>query len=125
MPTVALVVLCLLIIATALPAITSSKSFFSDFNCQTSKFLDDFYNGNQTASQQYFFSGVTTIRYQLSAVLSPKLSAVDTEITKLKPTAATTMNTLLADINSVLTGLVNVPKGTDSLEFSQSYNFPL
>lgn len=52
MPTVALVVLCLLIIATALPAITSSKSFFSDFNCQTSKFLDDFYNGNQTASQQ-------------------------------------------------------------------------
>lgn len=125
MPTVALVLLCLLIIATALPAITSSKSFFSDFNCQTSKFLDDFYNGNQTTSQQYFFSGVTTIRYQLSSVLSPKLGAVDTEITKLKPTAATTMNTLLADINSVLTGLMNVPRGTDSLEFSQSYNFPL
>ena len=35
------------------------------------------------------------------------------------------MNTLLADINSVLTGLMNVPKGTDSLEFSQSYNSPL
>lgn len=120
-----LVILCLLIIATALPAMTSSKSFFADFNCQTAKFLDDFYNGNQTANQQYFFSGVTEIRYQLTSVLSPKLNAVDTQITKLKPTAATTMNTLLTDINSVLTGLMNVPKGTDSLEFSQSYNWPL
>lgn len=78
MPTVILVILSLLIIATALLAMTSSKSFFADFNCQTSKFLDNFYNGNQTASQQYFFSGVTTIRYQLTSVLSPKLNAVDT-----------------------------------------------
>lgn len=58
-PTVFLVLTCLLIIGTAVASMTNSKSFFSDFNCQTSKFIDDFYNGNPTSSQQYFFSGVT------------------------------------------------------------------
>jgi hypothetical protein len=54
-----LVVILLLIIATSIPAMTNSKSFFAKFNCQASKFIDDFYNGNVTQDRNYFFSGVT------------------------------------------------------------------
>jgi hypothetical protein len=53
------VLVCLLIVATAIPSMTNSKSFFADFNCQAAKFIDDFYNGNPTTSQAYFFSGVS------------------------------------------------------------------
>lgn len=35
------------------------------------------------------------------------------------------MQTLQTDINAVLTSLQNIPRGTDSLQFSQTYNYPL
>ncbi len=35
------------------------------------------------------------------------------------------MQILLSDINSILTNLKNIPRGSDSLQFSQTYNFPL
>lgn len=72
-----LILVCLLIISTAIPSMTNSKSFFADFNCQAAKFLDDFYNGNPTLSEEYFFSGVSTVRSQLTTVMSPKLTQIN------------------------------------------------
>lgn len=121
-PTVFLVLDCILIIGTTVPSMTNSKSFFRDFNCQVSKFLDDFYNGNSTVNQDYFFSGVKEIRTQLTSVLSPKLNDVNTEVSKLTPSVGSTMDTVIADTNAVLSGLKSVPRGSDYLQFSQSYN---
>jgi hypothetical protein len=104
---------------------TNSKSFFADLNCLASKFLDDFYNGNQTSSQQYFFSGITQIRYQLTQVLSQNLNSIGTQITRLNSNPGTTMNTLISDINSVLANLKSIPRGTDYMQFIQTYNLPL
>lgn len=118
-PTVILILVCLLIIGTAIPSMTNAKSFFADFNCQAAKFLDDFYNGNQTLNQQYFFSGVSEIRNQLTNVMSPKLNDINTEITKLNSNVGSIMSTVIADTNSVLTGLASIPG------FSQTYNRPL
>jgi len=72
-----LILVCLVIIGTAIPSMTNSKPFFADFNCQAAKFLDDFYNGNPTLNEQYFFSGVSTVRSQLTTIMSPKLTQIN------------------------------------------------
>jgi hypothetical protein len=41
-PTVALLLLAVLSIVAAIPAMTNSKKFFGEFSCQTSKMLDNF-----------------------------------------------------------------------------------
>lgn len=104
---------------------TNSKSFFADFNCQTSKFLDNFLNGGQTSNQLHFFSGITEVQNQLTTVLRPKISDLRTQVTRLKPTAATVMEKSTADISSIISNIKSVPNGGDDAQFSQTYNYPL
>lgn len=104
---------------------TNTKAFFADFNCQTSKFLDNFMNGGQTANQLYFFSGITEVKNQLSNVLRPKISDLRTQVARLKPTAGSVMEKSLADINTIITNIKSVPNGVNDAQFTLSYNFPL
>lgn len=104
---------------------TNAKAFFADFNCQTSKFLDNFMNGGQTANQLHFFSGVTEVQSQLTTVLRPKISDLRTQVARLKPTAGSVMEKSTTDINTILSNVKSVPNGVDYAQFSQSYNYPL
>lgn len=100
---------------------TNSKPFFADFNCQAAKFIDDFYNGNPTLSQAYFFSGVSEIRNQLTTVLSPNISNINTQVSKLTSNVGSTMDTIITDTNNAINNLKQVPN-TDFSQFSQTYN---
>lgn len=82
-PTVVIIVLASLLTIVSIPAMTNAGSYFQDFNCEAAQFIDNFQNGNQTTSQLHFFSGISTISHQFTNVLSPALSNVQTEISKL------------------------------------------
>ena len=104
---------------------TSSKPFFELFNCEMSTFIDNFYHGNHTASEQHFFSGVTMIRSELTDVLSPKLTQVDTHVSKLKATASSTMETAQNHASSALTAMQTLPDGTTTAALNLNYNYPI
>lgn len=100
--TVFLILTSLLIVAAAIPSMTNANNFFSDFNCRVAQFVDNFQNGNQTSDQNYFFSGISSIRYQLTNVLSPAISTVSTQVTKLTGAPSSVLSTAKSDCTAAL-----------------------
>jgi hypothetical protein len=119
------VLLALVVISAAIPAMTNSTTFFDDFNCQISKFVDDFYHGNTTSDQAYFFTGVTTLRSQLTAVLAPKISALQSQITLLQDNSGTPLNTAKTYATTSLNSMKLMPNGVNYNPFVLSYNYPV
>ena len=87
--------------------------------------MDNFLNGNETSNQLYFFSGVSTVKNQLSNVLSPALSNVATQINKLSGLPSSALDTAKNDAASAKTSLQIMPNGGNNLQFSLNYNYPL
>lgn len=114
-PLVVLIITAVLITVTAIPALTNASPYFKEFNCQAAQFLDNFYNGNQTSSKMHFFSGLTTIRHQLSNVLSPALTGVNTQITRLTGAPADAVDTAKTNAASAKTSMQTMPNGGNTL----------
>lgn len=104
---------------------TNANNFFSDFNCRVSQFVDNFQNGNQTADQKYFFSGISTVRYQLTNILSPAMSTVNTQVTKLKGTPSSELDTAKTDATNAMNSMQLMPNGANTMAMTLNYNFPL
>ena len=123
--TVFLVLTSLLIICTAVPSLTNSNAYFRDFNCQVAQFLDNFQNGNQTANQNYFFSGISTIRQQLINVLSPGINVVSSQISKLSGSPSSVLDTAKTQVNTAMTSIQLTPNGGNTIPMTLNYNYPL
>lgn len=114
--TVFLVLTALLIAATAIPSLTNASGYyFSDFNCRAAQFMDNFRNGNQTSNQLFFYSGISTVRQQFSNVLSPALTSVGTQITKLAGLPTSALDTAKTDAGTAKTSLQTMPNGGNTL----------
>ena len=123
--TVFLILTSLLIVAAAIPSMTNANNFFSDFNCRVAQFVDNFQNGNQTSDQNYFFSGISSIRYQLTNVLSPAISTVSTQVTKLIGAPSSILDTAKTDATTALSSMQLMPNGANTMAMTLEYNFPL
>jgi hypothetical protein len=104
---------------------TNSNNFFSDFNCRTAQLIDNFQNGNQTADNSYFFSGISTVRYQLTNILSPKISTVDTQVNKLKGAPGTELDAAKTDATNAMLSMQLMPNGINTMALTLNYNIPL
>lgn len=104
---------------------TNTDSYFADFNCQASKFFDNFKNGGQTANQLNFFSGIIQVQNQLKNVMKPKIADIRTQVTRLKPTGGSVMEKTNDDIDTIITDIKLIPKGVDDTLFVQTYDYPL
>jgi len=104
---------------------TNVNNFFGDFNCRLAQFVDNFQNGNQTANQNYFFSGISTIRYQLTNVLSPAMSTLSNQVTKLTGAPSSTLDTAKTYTTNALTSMQLMPNGANTMAMTLNYNFPL
>jgi len=123
--TVFLVLTSLLIMATAIPSLTNANNFFTDFTCRTAQFLDNFQNGNQTADQSYFFSGISTIRQQFINVLSPAISIISTQVSKLTGAPSSILDTAKTNANSAMTSMQLMPNGANTMPLTLNYSYPL
>ena len=104
---------------------TNTNNFFSDFNCRVAQFVDNFQNGNQTADKNHFFSGISSVRYQLTNVLSPAISTVNTQVTRLNGAPTTVMDTAKNDATNAMTTMQLMPNGANTMGLTLNYNFPL
>jgi len=67
--------------------------------------MDDFYNGNTTSNQAYFFTGVTTLRPQLTSVLSPGISSLQSQVMLLQDSGGNQLNTAKNDAITALNSM--------------------
>ena len=124
-PTVFVILLSLIIVATAVPSMTEVKPYFQLFNCEVSQFIDNFLHGNSTSNDTHFFAGVTTVRSELTDVLAPKLTNVDTQVSKLKATASSTMDTVSGHATTAMSQMQTMPDGITTQPLTLNYDYPL